>query len=406
MRTRSLIPSLLAGIAIVAAACSGSATPSPSVAPSAAPSAVASAVASAVVSAAPSAASAAPSPSFAQAPTMKIGVVTDVGTVNDKNFNQFSYQGAVAGAQDIGAAAPKVVVPNSSNDYATDINGFVSQGYNIIVTVGFNLTNATIIAAKANPSSWFIGVDQAPLCITAAGAPDNTFKCAGDPATLLPHFIAIKFEEDQAGYLAGIVAAGVSKAGKVGAIGGINLVPGVVRYIQGYVLGAKSVNPNVKVDVGYVSTSDFNKAFNDPASGQSYAAQFISQKGDDVMFQVAGKTGNGILQAACTAKITGIGVDVDQYLSLNAAADPTYGCILTSAEKHLSTAVETSIQQIAANTAKGGNVLYNAANGGIGVAPFTPSSAVPADIQAKVLAALAAMQAGTLTTCPATCGQP
>jgi basic membrane protein A len=339
---------------------------------------------------------------------LKIGVITDVGTVDDKNFNQFSYEGAVAGAADIGSAKPGVVVPNSSNDYATDINGFVSQHYDIIVTVGFNLTNDTIKAAKANPNIWFIGVDQAPLCITATGDPDTaaTPTCAGDPAKLLPRFVAIKYEEDQAGYLAGIVAASITKTNKIGAIGGINLIPAVVRYIQGYVLGAQSVNPNITVDVGYVTTSDFTKAFNDPATGKTYATQFIQQKGDDVMFQVAGKTGNGVLQAACASKIFGIGVDVDEYLSLNAATDSTYGCIVTSAEKHLSDSVESTIKEIAAGTAKGGNVTLNANSDGIGVAPFTPSSAVPASVQAKLDAAIAAMKAGTLTTCPAKCGTP
>jgi basic membrane protein A and related proteins len=402
MRTRSAGLGVMATLALLASACTSGATATPTQAPTP------TAAASTAPTATPAAATPTPvaSPTFAQNPTLKIGVVTDVGTVDDKNFNQFSYEGAVAGAADIGAVKPAVVVPNSSTDYAPDINGFVSQGYQVIVTVGFNLTNDTINAAKKNPNIWFIGVDQAPLCITAAGDPDTTFKCAGDPAVLLPHFIAIKFEEDQAGYLAGIVAAGVSAAGKVGAIGGINQVPGVVRYIQGFVLGAKSVNPNITVDTGYVSSSDFTKAFNDPAGGKAFAAQFISQKGDDVMFQVAGKTGNGILQAACSAGIVGIGVDVDQYLSLSAATDPTYKCIVTSAEKHLSNAVETSIQQIAANTAKGGNVLYNAVNGGIGVAPFTSSTNVPANIQTAVQTALAAMQAGTLTTCPATCGTP
>jgi basic membrane protein A len=297
-------------------------------------------------------------------------------------------------------------VPNSSSDYAPDINGFVTQKYDVIVTVGFNLTNDTINAAKANPKIWFIGVDQAPLCITATGDPDTaaTPKCAGDPTTLLPQFIAIHYAEDQAGYLAGIVAAGVSKAGKVGAIGGINLVPAVVRYIQGFVLGAKSVNPSIQVDTAYVTSSDFNKAFNDPGTGQAFAAQLIQQKGDDVMFQVAGKTGNGVLQAACAANIVGIGVDVDPYLSLGAAKAPTYGCVVTSAEKHLQASVESAIAQISAGTAKGGNVLYNAANGGIGVAPFTGTVTVSADIQAKLAAALAAMQAGTLTTCPSNCG--
>jgi len=401
MRTRAIGLSGLVSLSLIASACAG-ASPTPTTAPTATPAPATSAPAASAT------ATAVPSPTFAQAPSLKIGVVTDVGTVNDHNFNQYSYEGAVAGAADIGAVKPAVVVPNSASDYAPDIQGFVSQNYNVIVTVGFNLTNDTITAAQKNPNIWFIGVDQAPLCITPAGLPDTaaTPKCAGDPATLLPKFIAIHYEEDQAGYLAGIVAAGVSKVGKVGAIGGINLVPAVVRYIQGFVLGAKSVNPNIQVDTGYVSSSDFTMAFDNPGAGKSYATQFIAQKGDDVMFQVAGSTGNGVLQAACAANIIGIGVDVDEYLSLNAATTPGYGCILTSAEKHLSVSVESAIQQIAAGSAKGGNVLYNAANDGIGIAPFTGTVTVPAAIQTDVTTALAGMQAGTLTTCPSTCGTP
>jgi basic membrane protein A and related proteins len=404
MRNRSVGLGVLMSLALVASACTSGATGTPT----APPAATATPGAATATPAGSASATPVASPTFVQNPALKIGVVTDVGSVNDHNFNQYSYEGAVAGATDIGAAKPQVVVPNSASDYAPDIQGFVSKSYDIIVTVGFNLTNDTIKAAKANPKIWFIGVDQAPLCITATGDPDTaaTPKCAGDPATLLPKFIAIHYAEDQAGYLAGIVAAGVSKVGKVGAIGGINLIPAVVRYIQGYVLGAQSVNPSIQVDTGYVSASDFTKAFFNPGAGKAFAAQFIAQKGDDVMFQVAGSTGNGVLQAACAANIVGVGVDVDEYLSLNAATTAGYGCILTSAEKHLSPTVESAVTQIAAGTAKGGNVLYNATNNGIGLAPFTSSVTVSADIQAKVAAALAAMQAGTLVTCPAKCGTP
>lgn len=401
MRNRSMGLSLLGGLALIVSACQPGTSTAPSANSSTAPASSAPASAS-TGSAGPSASG--------SGTALKIGVVTDVGTVDDKNFNQFSYEGAQKGAADIGAAAPQVVVPTDASQYAPNIKSFVDQGYNIIVTVGFNLTNETIKAAKANPNIWFIGVDQAPLCIDATGAPDtaNPPKCAGDPATLLPKFVAIRYAEDQAGFLAGIVAAGVSKTGKIGAIGGINLVPAVVRYIQGYELGAKSVNPSIEVDTAYVSTSDFTKAFNDPATGKTFATQFISQKGVDVLFQVAGKTGNGVLQAACAASIVGIGVDVDQYLSLNAASDPTYKCILTSATKGLSASVESTIKAIADGSAKGGNVVYDATNQGIGLAPFTPTSGVSADVQAKIQAALTGLQSGAIKSCPDApkCGQP
>jgi basic membrane protein A len=335
----------------------------------------------------------------------KIGVVTDVGTVDDKNFNQFSFEGAQKGATDIGIAPPDVVVPKDASEYATDIQNFVDTGSNIIVTVGFNLGTDTLKAALANPDIWFIGVDQAPICVDETGAPDTTFACKGDAATLLPHLIALGFQEDQAGYLAGIVAASISTKHVVGAIGGINLVPAVVRYIQGYELGAKATDPTVKVKTGYVSTTDFGKAFNDPATGKTFANQFIQTNKVDVMFQVAGKTGNGVLQAACAAKILGIGVDVDQWGSLNAATDTSYNCIVTSAEKHLSLAVEDSIKAIADSSAVGGNSYFNAANDGIGLsAEQDGKSLITPDIQAKIDAALAGMKDGSIKTCPDTCG--
>ena len=211
------------------------------------------------------------------------------------------------------------------------------------MTVGFNLGNDTAIAAKAGPDVWFIGVDQAP-CIDATGAPDPTFACAGDLATLLPNFIGLQYQEDQAGYLAGIVAASISATNNVGAIGGINLVPGGRALHPGLRAGRRSVDRSITVNSAYVSTSDFGLAFNNPGKAKTFADQFIQTKHPDVLFQVAGKTGNGVLRkAACAANIHGIAVDVDQWLSLKADTDPTYQCIVTSAEKHLSNSVRDTI---------------------------------------------------------------
>jgi basic membrane protein A len=330
---------------------------------------------------------------------MKIGVVTDVGTITDKNFNQYSYEGAKAAAQALGATV-NYVVPADASDYTKDIQGFVDQKYNVVVTVGFNLGDATIKAAKANPDIWFIAVDVAP-CVDATGAPDSTFACKGDAATLLPKLIGIQFKEDQAGYLAGIVAAAVSKTGSIGTIGGINNNPAVVRYMQGFQLGAASYNSKIQVKSAFFSTGDLTKAYGDPAGGKTFGAQFIAQQGVDVLFPVAGGTGNAALDAACTANILAVGVDVDEYLSYTTADK----CIVTSAEKHLSSAVQQTIAGIADGSVKGGVKTFDASNGGIGVSPFHNTSiAIPADVQGKLDAALAAMKAGTLTTCPAKCG--
>ena len=388
---------LVATLAIVASACSGSATPTP-----AAPSAAAPSVAPSMApSAAPSVA-ASPSPA-ASASALKIGVVTDIGTLNDKGFNEYSYKGAVDAATTLNAATPPSIVPKDASEYKADIQQFVDQKFDVIVTVGFNLTNDTVAAAKANPTIHFVGVDQSPVCVDPTGAPDATFACKGDAKTLLPNYTSLYFAEDQAGYLAGIVAAYASKANIIGAIGGTTLCASCVRYIQGYELGAKSIKPNIVVKSSYV-THDFSAAaFNDPAGGKVFAETFIKTNKVDVLFQVAGKTGNGVLEAACENNIYGIGVDVDQWLSLGA---PANACIITSAEKHLESAVNQAIMAFAGGTFIAGDQLFNAANDGIGASPFhDKASLFGPEVQASLDSALAAMKAGTLQTCPTTgCG--
>jgi basic membrane protein A len=392
MRIRSTGLALFAGLSIFVAACSNggaSSSPAASSVASEAPSAAASSEASAPASTAPKS-------------DLKIGVVTDVGTVNDKNFNEYTFVGAQQGAAAIGADPPPVVVPTSDADYAPLIQAFVDQDFDVIVAAGFNLVPATAAAAKANPDIWFIGVDHAP-CINATGDVDPTFAdCSGDVSKLLPKYIAINYAEDQAGYLAGIVAGLATKSNTIGAVGGVSLCGPCIRYMQGYEMGAKSVNPNVTVKTAFVSDSDFKVGFADQAAGKTFGDQFIKQNtGLDVLFQVAGLTGNGLVDAACAAKINAIGVDVDQHESYPASQ----ACILTSAEKHLALSVNNSIVAIADGSAKGGLTYFNATNDGIGVSPFyDAASKVPADTQAKLDEAIAGMKAGTLKTCPAKCG--
>jgi len=397
MITRTTRLGLLAAtLAIVASACSGSATLTP--APSAAPSVAAPSVAPSA------AASVAPSPSAApSASTLKIGVVTDLGTLNDKGFNEYSYKGAVDAATALGAASPSSIVPKDASEYKADIQQFVDQKFDVIVTIGFNMTAATEVAAKANPTIHFVGVDESPICVDPTGAPDSTFACKGDPKTLLPNFTSVYFAEDQAGYLVGIVAAYASKANIIGAIGGTTLCASCVRFIQGYELGAKSVKPSIVVKSSYV-THDFSAAaFSDPAGGKIFADTFIKTNKVDVLFQVAGATGNGVLEAACASKIYGIGVNVDQWVSLGA---PANACIVTSAEKRIETAVNQAVTGIAAGSLAAGDVLYNAANDGIAASPFHDKAGMfGPEVQAALDAALAAMKAGTLKTCPDTgCG--
>ncbi len=232
----------------------------------------------------------------ASADVKKVGLVTDVGTLEDKSFNEASWVGAQAGAKAISGTASNIVT-KAPAEYAANIKTFVDQGYGTIVTVGFAMGDATTTAAKQYPKVKFIGVDQG-VCIDETGKSDPTFACKGDPKTLLPNYQGLVFKEEQVGYLAGVLAGSVSKSGVIGTVGGINTIPAVVRYINGYRNGAASVGVTPEnVKVAYVST-DITKAFNDPGTGKSIGQQMIGQKAD-VIFQVAGLSGAGAIEAAC-----------------------------------------------------------------------------------------------------------
>jgi basic membrane protein A len=322
---------------------------------------------------------------------LKVGVVTDVGQLEDKSFNQASWEGAEAGAAAMGGTADVIVTQNIS-DYKQNIQTFVDQGFDVIVTVGFLIGTDTTIAALENPDVKFIGVDQG-ICVDETGAPDPTFGCAGDAAALLPNYQGIVFAEEQAGYLAGILAGSISETGTIGSVAGTN-VPAVVAYIAGYEAGAKSVNPDIKTLTQEVNP-DPAKGFNDPATGKAIAQQFIGQ-GADVLFQVAGLTGQGVLEAACDAGIYGVGVDVDQVETLPNLS----GCIVTSAEKKLKDTVGAVVASVGEGTFVPGTVVYNAASvpAAIGLSPYHEfESLITPEIQALLDDAMAKMVSGELS---------
>jgi basic membrane protein A len=327
-----------------------------------------------------------PAPSAAEAGSsdLLIGLVTDVGTLDDRNFNQYSWEGALRGATEIGAAEPENIITTDSSDYATNIQSFVDDGYDIIVTVGFALGEATAAAAEANPDIHFIGVDQ--------------FQAGDDFITGLglDNYESVIFAEAQAGYLAGIVAASITESNEVAAIGGSGTIPPVVNYARGFENGAHSVSEDVNVTIKYIS-DDLGVAFNDPTSGKTFGDQFLQQNSDvDVLFQIAGKTGNGLLQAVEAAKIYGIGVDVDQWASTHDSAE----CIVTSAEKKLTKAVSEGIVAMGSGSPRSGNVPYGADNDGIGLAPFYQfADLIDADTQGLIDDATSQMASGDLDPC-------
>ncbi len=387
MRNRSIGLTLFSGMAILVAACGGGATPSP---------AASTPPASAPASTEPSSEASTP-PSQSALKPIKVGVVTDVGQLEDKSFNQSSNEGAKAAAEESGGEH-NVIVTQAISDYAGNIQTLVDADFDVIVTVGFLIGTDTAKAAKANPDIKFVGVDQG-VCVDANGDPDPTFACAGDAATLLPNYQGIVFAEAQPGYLAGIVAASISKSGTIAAVGGTN-VPAVVNYWRGYENGAKSVKSDIKV---LYQETDPNPAvgFNDPAKGKTIAGTFISG-GADVIFQIAGLTGQGALEAVCAADgVWGIGVDVDQAVSLPNLSK----CIVTSAEKKLVDTVKAVVLSVASDTFKAGTVAYNAASDppAIGLSGYHDNAAlITPDIQSKIDAAIKGFEDGSLDPCAPT----
>ncbi len=310
-----------------------------------------------------------------------IGLVTDVGTLDDRGFNQYSYEGALHGAATIGAAEPDAIVSEASSDYEPNIQSFVDDGADIIVTVGFAAAAATLEAATANPDIHFIGVDQ--------------FQTAEEP---LPNYESLIYNEAQAGYLAGIVAGSISVSGEVAALGGHSNIPPVVNYMRGFQNGVLQVNEDATVHLIYVTDTDLDLAFNNPGEGTIFADQFLAQNENvDVLFAVAGKTGNGMLVSVETAGIYGMGVDVDQWASLPDSAE----CIVTSAEKKLSRSVSEAIQGFAAGEERTGNVFLNAAEGMVGLSPYYQfdGEVITDEIKAAVDTAFNAMVDGSLDVC-------
>ncbi|MFN8478932.1 MAG: BMP family ABC transporter substrate-binding protein [Kouleothrix sp.] len=350
---------LLALLVPVLSACGQAAPAAPTAAPAAPTAAPAEATAAPAPTAAPAEATAAPAPTAAPAGTaIKIGMVTDIAKLGDKSFNDSAWAGVQMAAKELGVE-PKVIETTDPNDYEKNINQFISEGYNVIVTVGFALADATNAAAKANPEVKFIGVDQ----------------FQGDT---IPNVAGLVFNEDQAGYLAGYLAASMSKSGKIGAILGTDAVPPVWRFGEGYRAGAKAAKADVDIQTVYHNDVGFDKTFSDPEWGKATALSMID-KGVDVVFGAGGRTGNGALLAAAERKDKGvlaIGVDTDQYLTVPEAQ----AVLLSSAFKILDKGTADLILQASKGTLKGGNNY-----GEVGLAPFHDlDSKVPAELKTKI----------------------
>jgi len=316
---------------------------------------------------------------------LKVGLVTDVGGVNDKSFNQSAWEGVQKAGKDYGLDV-KFIESKQPTDYEKNIDQFATEGYDAIVTVGFLMGDATAAKAKQYPNIKFAIIDNqyfptkdSPSC------PDTVKDCYDDGG--LKNVTSLMFQEDEPGFLAGVVAGGISKSGTVCTVSGMEIPP-VVRYVTGFQNGAKWENPNVKTLNVYIPS------FTDPAKGKETGNSMIGQ-GCDVVFGVGGNTGNGGLLAAKEKGLAAIGVDVDQYNSYPEVKD----ALVTSAMKNVDTAVYNYLNQLKDGSEKAGALTANLKNNGVGLAPYHDwDSKVPDAVKAKVQEAITGLKGGTLTT--------
>jgi len=290
----------------------------------------------------------------------KIGLVTDIGGLDDKSFNHLAFVGIQRAKSQLGIDF-KVLESHQESEYVPNLQTLAAQHYDLVIAVGFLMDGAIKKVAKAFPDVNFAIIDDAP-----------------DPA--LPNVQGLLFKEQESGYLAGYLAALESKSGTVSTVGG-QKIPPVDHYIAGFQAGAKAANPNVK------TLNDYSNSFTDTAKCKQLALNQISQ-GSDVVFQVAGGCGLGALSAAKEKGVWGIGVDADQaYLG---------DYILTSAIKKVDVAVFDTIKQVVDGTFQGGGVTtFDATKGATGLG--TINSSVPQSDVQKVDAQLAQLKSGSIT---------
>lgn len=335
--------------------------------------------------AAPAAPAATQAPAATTAPaaakpacTHKIGYVSDVGKINDQSFNQASWEGAQMGAKELGLSEDcySFIETKDSADYATNIDSFVKEGFDIIITSGFAMSKVTRDAALANPKVYFIGVDQAQV----------NDKFEPDP---IKNVVGLNFHEDLGGFLAGALAGLMTKSNVVGGVFGCQFIPAVARYEVGYHNGVMYTNPNAKV-IDIYHPGSIDQCFADANFGSETAKTLLSEK-VDVLYGAGGLTANGAEITACNQGAYVIGTDMDQYLTL----PEVKGCILSSALKDISLGIKDIIVSVDKGTFKGGDTY-----GSSSLAPFHDlESKIPADAQAKLKDIAAKLQSGEIDPC-------
>src|SRR5438105_752421 len=303
---------------------------------------------------------------------LKIGLVTDIGGLNDRGFNHLSFVGLQRASSGLGVQQ-RVYQAKSTQEYVPNLSSFARQNYDLIVGVGFTEANAIDTAATQFPKSHFAIVD-----VDQTTEPHKP-----------PNLLGLLFREQEVGYLVGYLAGLEEKRRPgpdvVGSVGG-QKQPTVDRFIAGYQAGAKAADPGIKVINSY--SQDFTRQ----DLCKSIALNQIAE-GAGVVFQVAGGCGIGVIRAAAEKNVWAIGVDSDQSF-----LDPKH--VLTSATKRVDVAVYKAIQSVVNGTFHGGNVVYGLKDNGVGVGKINP--AVPQSEVAQVNRIKAEIIAGKIKNIPTT----
>ena len=298
---------------------------------------------------------------------IKVCQITDTGGIDDKSFNATAWKG-VQDAMDKLGVEGKYLESKEVADYEKNLNAFIEEKCDLIITVGFLIGDATKAAAEANPDMKFSIVDY-------------TY----DPP--IPNVVGQIFNTDEAAFLAGYLAAGVTKTGKVGTFGGLP-IPTVTIFMDGFARGVAYYNQlkgtNVEVlgwDPANPDSGLFSNSFDDQQKGRELAVSLMDE-GADIIMPVAGPVGLG---SAAAIKERGnaylIGVDSDWVLTSPEYADIT----LTSVMKLMDSTTFQVIQSVVDGTFKGGNVVGTLENKGVDIAPFhNLDSIVPAELKAEI----------------------
>ena len=304
---------------------------------------------------------------------IRVGLVTDIGGLDDRSFNFLANKGLERAESELGAEG-RVVVSKSEADYVPNLTTLAKQDYDLVIAVGFLMANALEKVAARYREVNFAIIDYSQ----------------GDIPSKPKNVRGLLFKEQEAGYLVGYLAGLLTKAEAgskqvIGAVGG-QKIPPVDRYIAGYQAGAKKANPQIKTLNGY------SQDFVDQAKCKEIALDQMSQ-GAHVVFQVAGQCGLGALSAAKEKNMWGIGVDADQsYLGSH---------IATSALKKVDVAVFQAIQEVQDGSFNGGeDTVFDIASGGVGIGKIAPS--VPADVVAQVKRVQDEIAAGKVADIPDT----